>query len=103
MWAKGKGDKKLFVKDTVEVGSCLKYFKEGNQIAELFQKLKKEFKLGNEDVYFVLPDEMFEMTDTANTENEVELRRFVEDSTGLDFSEVYISIPIQATPGQYKK
>ena len=107
--AKVKGDKKLLMKDAVETESCLKIFKdclanaEGNRVAELFQELKTKFKLGSEDVYLVMPDEMFEMTDAANITSDAELKQFVENSTGLDFSEVYVSIAIEATPGQYKK
>jgi len=104
--AKVRSDKKLLVKEAMEAESCLKYFREsakGNQITELFQELKSEFKLGNEDVYLVMPDEMFELTDTANITGEAELRQFVEDGTGLKFDEVYVSTAIEATPGQYNK
>ena len=107
MWAKVKGDKKLLVKDTIEAESCLKVFKEcqtgENKIPELFQELKKEFKLGSEDVYLVMPDEMFEMTDTANITSDAELKRFVEENTGFNFEELYVSTAIQAIPGTYKK
>jgi len=104
--AKVRSDKKLLVKEAMEAESCLKYFREsakGNQITELFQELKSEFKLGNEDVYLVMPDEMFELTDTANITGEAELRQFVEDGTGLKFDEMYVSTAIEATPGQYNK
>jgi len=107
MWAKVRGDKKLLVKDAVEAESCLKVFKEcqtgENKIPELFQELKKEFKLGSEDVYLIMPDEMFEMTDTANITSDAELKRFVEENTGFNFEDLYVSTAIQAIPGTYKK
>ena len=103
--AKIKSDKKIYVKEFLEIASyCQSFLNESEQsIFKIFQDLKTKFKFGNEDIFLVLPDEFFEMIDTTNITNDDELRRFVEDGTGLNFEEVYISIPIESTPGTNHK
>ena len=108
--AKIKGNnKKLQVKEMTEIESYLQYFEkflekpEEAKIQAVLEKLKTKIKFGNEDVYLVMPDEMFEMTDAANITNEAELKQFVEDSTGLNFEDLYVSTAIEATPGTNNK
>ncbi len=56
-----------------------------------------------DEVYIVLPDEIFSVVDVIDYTTDENLQKTIEEMTGKDFEKFYVTTPIKATPGQYNK
>ena len=72
-------------------------------LAQFFSGLKKDFIDKFDEVYIVLPDELFSVIDCFEFTTEDNLENTVSEIADMSFNDLAVAIPFEATPGQFNK
>lgn len=116
--AKLTGDRKLSVKKSFQIKSAWKYLKEDSNIetervltneerifrlSEIFDEINHKVSMRYDDVYVVLPDILFSVSDTIRYVNNQQMQEDIERAAMTSADHLYVAEAFTSSPGVENK